>query len=359
MPAITDISNARILVSGANGFLASWIVGDLLRKGYSVRAAVREKAKGRNLLKMYEEYGRKLELSLVNDMNTEGAFDDAVKGVQGIIHTASPVHLDASHPKGKITMIDPAVNGQLAMLTSAMKHGSSVQRIIITSSCAAILDTVPDPTKDSATVSELNWNMRPVEQCEKLNSHATGLDMYSASKTLAEKAAWDFVDANKSTISWDLTMLNPPWIFGPVKHEVSSLASLNSSCKMWADAVLNGDLGGYPDPLHFPGHGWVDVRDVSEAHVRALTVPAAGGERIIVCAGAFVWQDFSVIFPVDSANALLPAPAMSLAKGTLGTVHRAITFDTAKERRILGIDYKTMTDSTQDILTDYVARGWC
>ncbi|KAJ7173021.1 hypothetical protein C8R43DRAFT_847569, partial [Mycena crocata] len=93
----------------------------------------------------------------------EGAFDDAVKGVQGIIHTASPVHLDATSPE---EMSDPAIQGQVGMLTSAMKYGSSVQRVVITSSCAAILDTVPDPTKDSATISELDWNIRAVKSCE-------------------------------------------------------------------------------------------------------------------------------------------------------------------------------------------------
>ncbi|KAJ6581816.1 D-lactaldehyde dehydrogenase [Mycena capillaripes] len=350
MPAITDVPNVTILVSGANGFLATWIVGDLLKKGYSVRAAVRGEAKGKHLLNIYEEYGNKLEVFLVNDMNVGGAFDDAVKGVQGIVHTASPVHLGASHPN---EMIEPAIKGQLGMLTSAMKYGSSVQRIIITSSCAAILDTVADPTKDTATVSEHDWNMRPVEQCEKLGADATGLDMYSASKTLAEKAAWAFMDENKAEIPWDLTMINPPWIFGPPKHEVASLAALNSSCKMWADAVLKGDLSGYPDPLHYPGHGWVDVRDVSEAHVRALAVPAAGGERIIVCAGSFVWQDFLAV-----ANALSPPPAQMLAKGTPGAAHRAITFDTAKEKKILGIEFKTMAESTRDTLAGFVARGW-
>ncbi|KAJ6595803.1 D-lactaldehyde dehydrogenase [Mycena vulgaris] len=349
MPAITDIPNATILVSGANGFVASWIVGDLLKKEYSVRASVRGEAKGQHLLKRYEDYGSKLKLCFVGDMDTKGAFDDAVKGVHGIIHTASPVHLGASHPR---EMVDPAIKGLLGMLTSAMKYGSSVQRVVITSSCAAILDTVPDPTKDTAIVSERDWNMRSVEKCEKLGSAATGLDMYSASKTLAEKAAWVFMDENKE-IPWDLTMINPPWIFGPVKHEVSSLEALNLSCKRWADAVLKGELNGYPDPLNFPGHGWVDVRDVSEAHARALTVPEAGGERIIVCAGSFVWQD-----SIDAANALSPPPALTLTKGTPGTAHRAITFDTAKEKRILGIEFKTMAESTRDILADFVARGW-
>ncbi|KAJ7892779.1 D-lactaldehyde dehydrogenase [Mycena olivaceomarginata] len=350
MPALTDPSAALILVSGANGFLASWIVGDLLKNGYSVRAAVRSEDKGEHLLKAYAEYGSKLQLSIVQDMSIGGAFDEAVKGVEGIIHTASPVHLNASHPK---EMSDPAIAGQVGMLKSALKHGSALRRVIITSSCSAILDTVPDPTKDTATVSESDWNILPVEGCERLGSKASGLAMYSASKILAEKASWAFVEEHKAEISWDLTMIIPPFIFGPVTQETKN--GLSQSCVMFSSAMFTGAVDPYPDTLHFPGHGWVDARDAATAHVRALSAPAAGGERILVCGGSFVWQDF-----IDAANALSPRSPnwKPLAKGTPGQAHRAITFVTTKQKEILGIEYRTKEQTTRDILDDWAAHGW-
>jgi nucleoside-diphosphate-sugar epimerase len=81
------------------------------------------------------------------------------------------------------------------------------------------------------------------------------------------------------------------YLFQPVIHEVTTVDALNASCKAWYDAVVKEDFGGH-SPLTTPGRGWVDVRDVAYAHVRALEVPAAGGERIIICAGSFVWQDW-------------------------------------------------------------------
>jgi hypothetical protein len=124
-------------------------------------------------------------------------------------------------------------------------------------------------------------------------------------------AAWEFYEKHKSEVDWDLSVLNPSWVFGvsrnvvclafewgfnlvsqPVIHNVSTVDDLGVSCRAWYDAVVKGDFGG--SPLTIPGHGWVDVRDVAEAHVRALQIPAAGGERIIVCAGSYVWQDWSM-----------------------------------------------------------------
>ncbi|EEB99042.1 hypothetical protein MPER_01342, partial [Moniliophthora perniciosa FA553] len=111
----------------------------------------------------------------------EGAWDEAVKGVDGIIHTATQVNLDAIEPK---EIIDPAVNGVLGLLNSAMKYGSSLQRIVYTSSCAAIKGT--SPTK-AVSVSEADWNDEPVKECEKKGKEASGFTKYDASKTLAER----------------------------------------------------------------------------------------------------------------------------------------------------------------------------
>lgn len=141
---------------------------------------------------------------------------------------------------------------------------------------------------------------------------------------------------------------------------------------------MEGDFGGGPS-LMLPNYGWADVRDVSEALTRALEVKEASEERIIICAGSpFVWQDWceyrnrisvkichtdllhplTIPLAVDIANSLTPAPYHKIAKGTAGTAHRGIKFDTSKERRILGLQFRTMEEVTRDVLADYTRRGW-
>ncbi|KIK57462.1 hypothetical protein GYMLUDRAFT_46356 [Collybiopsis luxurians FD-317 M1] len=336
MPVI-NTPHATILVSGANGFLATWIVDTLLKKGYKVRAAVRTEAKGQDLLKLFSEaytHGE-LELVAVGDIAKENAFDEAVKRVDGIIHTASPVHLHGDHPD---EMIQPAVNGTLGMLKSALKFGTLVKRVVFTSSCAAI----QQPQGTYPGLDETSWNELSIIECEQKSKEASPLDKYCASKSIAEKRAWDFVAEHASELNWDLSVLNPPWIFGPPLHEVNSLEDLNSSNMYWHKAVAEGEFFGQ-DPEAEPAHGWVDVRDIAEAHVRALEVEAAGGERMIVSAGSpWVWQDFR-----------------DVTKGVAPKIRtNGLSFSTAKEQRILGLKYRTMQEETEDILTFVARKGW-
>jgi nucleoside-diphosphate-sugar epimerase len=103
-------------------------------------------------------------------------------------------------------------------------------------------------------------------------------------------AAWDFAEQHKSEITWDLVTLCPPFVFGPILHQVSSPASLNTSVKDFYDAIIAQSK---PASVleSFQG-SWVDVRDLAEAHIRALEVEDAGGKRFIISGGNFVWQDW-------------------------------------------------------------------
>ncbi|KAL7650373.1 hypothetical protein ACMYSQ_012170 [Aspergillus niger] len=173
-------SSSVILVSGANGFLGTWIVRQLLEEGYSVRAAVRTMERGAYLKELFKSHGERLEIVAVGDLTEVNAFSDAVKDVYGIIHTASPVTIVADDPE---ELIRPAVKGVTGILESARDHGTRVRRIVITSSCAAVLDTA----YQAVTVSEDNWNDQRVKECQILGHQATGLSKYSASKTLSEQ----------------------------------------------------------------------------------------------------------------------------------------------------------------------------
>jgi len=198
--------------------------------------------------------------------------------------------------------------------------------------------------------------MATVKECNEKGKEAAPLSKYSASKVLAEKAVWDFFEKHKSEITWDVTVLNPPWIFGPTLHDVPDFDAINPSWKHWFRAVTKGEFPGQAPEFQLtrPGHGWVDVRDVAEAHVRSPEVPEAGQERIIVCAGSFVWQDW-----VTVARSLEPPiDFYSIAKLVPGVTHRAISFDTSKEKKILSLGSRSMEEVVKDSLENYRARGW-
>ena len=112
--------------------------------------------------------------------------------------------------KSHADIIVPAVRGTTSVLHSALKYGSSVKRVVLTSSFVAVFEWVPEPR----VYTEENWNNAAIEAVKTKGSAADSFTVYSASKALAEKAAWEFVETNKSKILFDLVALNPPWIFG-------------------------------------------------------------------------------------------------------------------------------------------------
>ncbi|EEB95218.1 hypothetical protein MPER_05847, partial [Moniliophthora perniciosa FA553] len=132
----------------------------------------------------------KLKLVIVEDMQKDGAWDEAVKGVDAILHTAANIGLTAIEPKDQI---EPNVKGVTGILASAVKYGTSVQRLVCTSSCVAVIDPTPTTV---VSVSESNWNEKSVKLCEELERNADGFAKYSASKTLAEKGTFPSVALN-------------------------------------------------------------------------------------------------------------------------------------------------------------------
>ncbi|KAJ7596306.1 D-lactaldehyde dehydrogenase [Mycena floridula] len=334
---------SKILVTGANGYIAAWVVRTLLEKGYTVRGTVRSDAKGKALSDQFASFGDKFEYAIVEDIVKEGAFDDAVKGVDAIEHTASPCYVEnVDDPE---EMIRPAVQGTVGVMKSAMEHGSSVKHIVITSSTASICEDVPE----SRVFSEKDWNNLSVKNVEEQGREANGDDKYAASKTLAEKSAWDFKANNK--VPWDIVVLNPPW---PCVHEVSKPSALNFSMGLLYNAILL-----------YKGMCWIDVRDLAIGHVLALEKQDAGGERIIVATGVSSWQDWykSTSAAMDSANSISPSPIPShnIKKGNPGSSANTVphlNYEMSKAPRILGFKGRSMQETIHDILADFERRGW-
>jgi len=344
MPSITP--GKKVLVTGASGFIAAWVVKTLLEQGFYVRGTVRSEDKGEYLVNLFKEYSDRFEYIIVEDIAKEGAFDEAVRGMDAVEHTASPFHFNAEDPSD---LIIPAVKGTKGILESALKYGGDIQRIVITSSMAAILQPADHPQ----TFSEKDWNQISGKEVEEKGKDASAVHKYRASKTLAERAAWDFAKEHKADTKWDVVALNPPLVLGPPIHSVSTVSALNTSL-----IDFHAIIKGHKAPTGSPTGNWVDVRDLAEAHVRAITVDKAGGERFIIGAGSFTTQDF-----LDAIHCG-PAPDSEFAdipKGTpgagLAATHPAL-MDTKKAKEVLGLQFTGLEKSAKDTARSLLARGW-
>lgn len=347
MPAIS--TPAKVLVSGSNGYIGAHVAHAFLEKGYAVRGTVRSAEKGKHLQELFKSYGNRFELAIVPDIAKDGAFDEAVKGVDAIAHTASPVPSMTGKINDPAEMINPAVKGTTGIMKSAIKNAPGMQRMVITSSVAAVMNADPN----QLVYTEDDWNDAAVKNVEEKGVEVGAGGIYTASKTLAERAAWDLWKQHKDEIKWDISTLCPPFVFGPVIHEVSGLNSVNSSMMIWWNSVVVSEA---TRQSVISDHSWIDVRDLATAHVLALETPAAGGERMIVSSGKAFWQDW-----IDAANSIQP-PLLPNHKIQAGfpDAERIVKrrLDTKKEQGIIGMKYRDTKETTKDIFEDFAKRGW-
>lgn len=342
MPAVTS---GKVLVTGANGFIAIWVVKRLLEAGFTVRGTARSQEKGVHLKETFKEYRDKFEFVVVDDITKEGAFDEAVKGIDAIEHTASPFHFNSIDPND---LIGPAVAGTNSILQSALQHGGTrLKRIVVTSSVAAVLTVLPNPP----VFTEEDWNEQAEKEVEEKGVDAQPANKYRASKTLAERAAWKFMETNKGKVGFDLVVINPPMVFGPLLHEVGSPDKLNTSMADWYRTVIKGMRT--DEELFTISTSWVDVRDLADAHTLALQKEEASGQRIIISAEKYVWQAWAnVAHKIDSR---LPAgnPSADLSKANY-----VLVYNNSKGVKILGMKYRSMEETARDILEQAREKGW-
>ena len=237
----------KVFLTGASGFIAKHILRELFEKGYEVRASVRSEARKSELEQLFPD--AKIEFAFL-DLSKDDGWAEAVEGCDVLMHTASPFPL--SEPKDPDELIRPAVDGTLRAMNAAKAAG--IKRVILTSSCAAIYKDASKP-KDAPS-DERNWT----------SPEDPSVGAYEASKTLAEKAAWDFVAENPDIA---LTTINPGAVFGP-----SMDARYGSSLEL-VEQMMSGKIPVAP-PMSLVV---VDVRDVAMMHVAAIDMEAAKGER--------------------------------------------------------------------------------
>ncbi|KAJ4292844.1 hypothetical protein N0V88_005502 [Collariella sp. IMI 366227] len=262
-----------VLVTGATGFIGAHVVDQLLARGIRVRGATRSLAKGEAMMKARPQYAGKLDFVLIADFEQENVFDEAVKGVDGVIHTASPLTYTTTNNERELLL--PAINGVLSLLRAAALV-PTIRRIVLTSSFASVMDasrTASPSPFPYFTYTASDWN--PLTYAESIAPTTSAVIAYRGSKKFAELAAWEFVREHKP--QFDIATLCPPMTFGPVVHPVQGVEGLNeSNAMLWKVASGERPLPVARVPF------WVDVRDVAKAHVEALVRPEAGGKRFLV-----------------------------------------------------------------------------
>ncbi|HOZ26849.1 MAG TPA: aldehyde reductase [Hyphomonadaceae bacterium] len=324
---------AHVLVTGASGFLAQHLILQLLASGHSVRGTLRSMKRADEVRSVLAKFDpRAKDIAFVEaDLSSDAGWDDAVLNCDFVQHVASP--FPATHPKDEMELIRPARDGALRVLKAAKAAG--VKRVVMTSSMAAIAYGHGD---DRAEVSD-----------ETMWSNPDGPDNtpYTKSKTVAERAAWDYVNGEGQGL--ELVTINPTGIMGPALS-----ADVSTSLEI-PIRLLNGKTPGLPRL----GFSFVDVRDVAECHVKAMEIPEAAGERFLATEGFLWFSEAAAIlrkaFPaydkkIPKRN--LPdwvlkmmAKFQPVYQQTVTELGRTRKASNAKASRVLGVKFRTAEEA--------------
>jgi len=255
---------SKIVVTGATGFIGSHIIVQLLNTGHEVVGTMRDLKRADSMREVYKQHVRDLSnLSFVSlDLLADEGWAKAFEGAEYVIHTASPV--PSQIPRREKDIIQPAVEGTKRALKFAAE--AKVKRLVLTSSIVAIMYGHEEGKID---FTEEDWSNM---------DHPKDKSAYTKSKTLAEKAAWDFIEADKSGL--ELSVINPGMVLGPI------MESDYGTSAIVVKKLLEGKFPGTPKI------GWpiVDVRDVAALHIVAMTHPKAAGQRFMA-ANSFMWMN--------------------------------------------------------------------
>ena len=343
---LTIDKSKPVLVTGATGYVAGWVIEKLLKEGIVVHAAVRDPentAKLSSLNSLSQKYATPIHYFKA-DLLESGSFTEAMQGCEIVIHTASPFTLSIKDPQKEL--IDPALKGTQNVLNSVNKT-KSIKRVVLTSSVVAMYgDAIDAQQATNKTIDESYWN----------SSSSIEHNPYGFSKTLAEKEAWEM---QKKSNGWDLVVINPSFVMGPGINPNAT----SESFTFMKQLIDGSSKSGVP----YLSFGLVDVRDVALAHYNAAFNPKASG-RHILCAEVLTMLEMAMVLRKAFGKKLklpkseLPkfmvylfGPFIGLnRKWIKNNVGWPILLNNQKSKVELGIDYRdmqqTLVEFTEQIM---------
>ena len=253
----------KVLVTGASGFIAEHCIIELLKNGYAVKGSLRSmnrEEEVRNAIKTEVEDSN-LEFCKLDLLEDDG-WEDAMWDCDFVMHVASPFVIE--DPKDENDLIRPAKEGTLRALNAAKKAG--IKRIVVTSSVAAVNSHMKSGTSDHTTWTDIN------------SKYVTP---YQKSKTIAEKAAWDFINNQNDDNKLEMAVINPGGVMGPQLGN-----DLDGASTQIVSQLISGQFPMIP-ALSFP---FIDVRDVAKLHLKAMVTPEANGKRFIAAHTKPAWM---------------------------------------------------------------------
>ncbi len=342
-----------VLVTGATGYIASWVVNYLLEGGYTVHATVRDKSQKEKislLTELSEKYPDKLYLFNA-DLLKIGSFKEAMNGCSVVIHTASPFVISGIKDAEQ-ELVKPALEGTRNVLNS-INETETVKKVVLTSSVVSIYgDAIDIKDTREGIFDETMWN----------TTSSVNHQPYSYSKKVAEKEAWNIQSNQKR---WTLATINPGFVLGPSLTKRADSTSIDFMMNM-----INGKLKTGVPKLSF---GIVDVRDVAKAHIKAFENDNANGRYILVNESKNMKQIADILFKKYSdkfsiPRMELPTPLMFIFGPMQGLSWKYIkrnigldlNFDNTKSKNELGIEYlkteKTLFDHAEQIINSGLVK---
>lgn len=313
-------------VTGGTGFIAAYLVKALLEKGHIVRTTVRNPDDLEKVGYLTQLSGEKERLKILKaDLMVEGSFDEAVSGVDGVFHTASPVIVPYDN-NIQATLIDPCIKGTQNVLNSCIK--ANVKRVVLTSSCSSI--RYRDDVQQVSPLNESHWS--DPEYCKRHNL------WYAYAKTLGEREAWRIAEET----GLDLVVVNPSFVVGPL------LAPQPASTLLMILSIVKGSRGEYPNTTV----GFVHIDDVIAAHLLAMEEPKASG-RLVCSSTVAHWSQI-----IEMLRAKYPSYPYETKCSSQEGDNNTHSMDTTKITQLGFPQFKTLEQMFDDCIKSFQDKGF-